>query len=150
MTRTPWTTIYLLTAAVFLAILAFLLLSVPRDEGEWLWTDQMVQGGWMAWSFPVALFFWIIAATLPLCATRPSIPSGTSLSASASIVVARSSSAEMIALDSVNSESSITDDADVCGLARAGSPTSIHARAMASLVPMRPCRAPIRASRMRS
>ena len=64
MTRTPWTTIYFLTGAVFLAILGFLLMSVPRDDGEWLWMDQMVQGGWMAWSFPVALFFWIIAAIL--------------------------------------------------------------------------------------
>lgn len=64
MTRASWTTVYISTAAVFLAILGFLLMSVPRDEGEWLWTDQMVPGGWMAWSFPVAFFFWVIASTL--------------------------------------------------------------------------------------
>lgn len=44
--------------------LAVILWFVPRDGGEWLWTEQMVPGGWMAWSAPVALFFWIIAAIL--------------------------------------------------------------------------------------
>ena len=64
MSRTPWMTIYVVTAAVLLAILAFLLWSVPKDDGEWLWADQMIPGGWMAWSFPVALFFWVIGSTL--------------------------------------------------------------------------------------
>ncbi|MGR3378932.1 DUF2160 domain-containing protein [Salipiger abyssi] len=66
MTRTNWTRINLIAAAVMLAILAALFLAVPKENGAWLWTEQMVQGGWMAWSFPVALFFWCIAGLLAL------------------------------------------------------------------------------------
>lgn len=66
MTQTRWPLVYLIAAGVMLVILALILLAVPRDGGEWLWTDQMVQGGWMAWSFPVALFFWVIASLLVL------------------------------------------------------------------------------------
>ena len=29
-----------------------------------LWFDPMIPGGWMAWTFPVALFFWCIASLL--------------------------------------------------------------------------------------
>ena len=64
MERQRWGLVYLLTAGVFLAALALMLLAVPRDDGEWLWTEQIVPGGWMAWSFPVMLFFWAIAALL--------------------------------------------------------------------------------------
>lgn len=64
MTRTNWTRIYLIIAGVMLAGLAALFLAVPKQDGAWLWTEQMVQGGWMAWSFPVALFFWCIAGLL--------------------------------------------------------------------------------------
>ena len=66
MTQTRWPMIYGIVAAVLLAALAIILFFVPRDGGEFLWTDQMVQGGWMAWSFPVALFFWVIACLLAL------------------------------------------------------------------------------------
>lgn len=56
--------LYLGAAAVMLAILGLLLWAVPKEDGEWLWTEQMVPGGWMAWSFPVALFFWVVAGLL--------------------------------------------------------------------------------------
>lgn len=58
MTRTPWPTIYLATAAVLLAALAFLVWATPRTEDGFAWTDPMIPGGWMAWTFPTALFFW--------------------------------------------------------------------------------------------
>ncbi|WP_299878999.1 DUF2160 domain-containing protein [uncultured Sulfitobacter sp.] len=64
MTKTNWTPIYLGAVAVLGIALGLLIMAVPRDGSEFLWTDQMVQGGWMAWSFPVALFFWCIAALL--------------------------------------------------------------------------------------
>jgi len=38
--------------------------AVPKYDGEGVVTEQMVQGGWRAWSAPVALFFWAIASTL--------------------------------------------------------------------------------------
>jgi predicted small integral membrane protein len=65
-TRTPWPTIYLTTAAILLAALAFLVWATPRSEDGIAWTDPMIPGGWMAWTFPTALFFWCIASILTL------------------------------------------------------------------------------------
>jgi predicted small integral membrane protein len=64
MTATRWNSIYLGIAAIMAAILAFLIWAVPTtDEGR-DWTGSLIPGGWMAWSFPVALFFFIIASLL--------------------------------------------------------------------------------------
>ena len=64
MTASRWTTIYLVLAAVMGIILALLVLAVPvTDEGR-NWTGSLFPGGWMAWTFPVALFFWTIASLL--------------------------------------------------------------------------------------
>lgn len=65
-TRTPWTPIYLTAAALLLAALAFLVWATPRTEDGIAWTDPMIPGGWMAWTFPTALFFWCIASILTL------------------------------------------------------------------------------------
>ncbi|MBC7479123.1 MAG: DUF2160 domain-containing protein [Pseudorhodobacter sp.] len=46
--------------------MAFLIWAVPRDESGFLWFDPMIKGGWMAWSFPIAMFFYIIASLLIL------------------------------------------------------------------------------------
>ena len=63
MTATNWTTIYTGLAVLMAAILAFLFWAVPvTDAGAREWTGQLIDGFWMAWTFPVALFFWIIAA----------------------------------------------------------------------------------------
>ncbi|MGL4235197.1 DUF2160 domain-containing protein [Tabrizicola sp.] len=65
MTATRWTTIYLTLALVMGAILALLLWAVPvDDEGVREWTGQLIPFFWMAWTFPVALFFWCIASLL--------------------------------------------------------------------------------------
>jgi predicted small integral membrane protein len=65
MSRTRWTPIYLTLALVMGGILALLLWAVPvDDEGVRDWTGQLIPGFWMAWSFPVALFFFIIASLL--------------------------------------------------------------------------------------
>ncbi|MCA3451725.1 MAG: DUF2160 domain-containing protein [Rhodobacter sp.] len=66
MTQSRWSTIYLATAAVLLAALAFLVWATPRSEDGIAWTDPMIPGGWMAWTFPTALFFWCIASILAL------------------------------------------------------------------------------------
>ena len=58
MIKTNWMPIYLGAAAVLIVALIMLIMAVPRDGDEILWTEQMVQNGWMAWSFPIALFFW--------------------------------------------------------------------------------------------
>ena len=66
MTATRWTTIYLVTAGSLAAILAVLIASVPRTEEGIDWFGPLIPGGWMAWTFPVALFFYIIACLLIL------------------------------------------------------------------------------------
>ncbi len=65
--RAGWPAIYATAIIVLGAILAFLLWAVPAGEdGGRDWTGQMIPGGWMAWTFPVALFFWAIASLLVL------------------------------------------------------------------------------------
>ncbi len=64
MSASRWNTIYVAIVAVMLAVLAGLFMAVPRSEDGIQWTDQMIKGGWMAWTFPVALFFYIIASLL--------------------------------------------------------------------------------------
>ncbi len=65
MIQTRWTAIYLTLAVLMAVILALLLWAVPiDDDGVREWTGQLVDGFWMAWTFPVALFFWIIASLL--------------------------------------------------------------------------------------
>jgi len=64
MTASRWTTIYLTIAAIMLAILAALYAAVPVKDGARVWTGQLIPGFWMAWTFPIALFFWCIASLL--------------------------------------------------------------------------------------
>jgi len=65
MATTRWTPIYLTLGLIMAAILALLLWAVPVDEdGAREWTGQLIDGFWMAWTFPVALFFWCIAGLL--------------------------------------------------------------------------------------
>lgn len=65
MSQTRWTPIYLTIAAIMGVILALLVWAVPVDEdGVREWTGQLIPGFWMAWTFPVALFFWCIASLL--------------------------------------------------------------------------------------
>ncbi len=65
MTATRWTPIYLTLALLMATILALLFWAVPLDDdGLREWTGQLIPGFWMAWTFPVALFFWCIAGLL--------------------------------------------------------------------------------------
>lgn len=64
--RTNWPAIYAAAAVVLGAALGFLIWATPAAEGARDWTAPMIAGGWMAWTFPVALFFWIIACLLVL------------------------------------------------------------------------------------
>lgn len=61
-----WTAIGLTAALILGAALAFLIWATPVKDGAKAWTDPMITGGWMAWTFPVALFFWVIACLLVL------------------------------------------------------------------------------------
>ena len=62
--RVNWTAISLTAAGVMGAALAALLLAAPTKDGAVDWFAPMIPGGWMAWTLPVALFFWVIASLL--------------------------------------------------------------------------------------
>ena len=63
-TRANWPLISLAAAAIMAASLAALLLTAPQKDGAIDWFAPMTPGGWMAWTLPVALFFWTIACLL--------------------------------------------------------------------------------------
>ena len=62
--RANWTLITLTVVLLLGAALAFLIWATPVRDGAKAWADPMIRGGWMAWTFPVALFFWCIASLL--------------------------------------------------------------------------------------
>lgn len=61
---TQWRLVYGAVFVLLSCAFAAILLAVPRDEGGMQWTRPMFEGGWMAWTFPVALFFFLIVALL--------------------------------------------------------------------------------------
>ena len=65
-------------AAVMLVILVALVAVAPRTDTGIDWTGQMIKGGWMAWTLPTALFFYVIAClliTMTVLAIRfPEVP----------------------------------------------------------------------------
>lgn len=63
-TRSNWTAINFGAATVMTAALGGLFLAAPRKDGSIDWFGPMIPGGWMAWTLPVALFFWTIACLL--------------------------------------------------------------------------------------
>ena len=64
--RVNWPAIYGAAIVILGAALGFLVWATPVTDGEKQWFDPMIPGGWMAWTFPVALFFWTIASLLVL------------------------------------------------------------------------------------
>lgn len=66
MTSSRWTLIYLVTGGTLAAILASLIAATPRSEDGIDWFAPMIPGGWMAWTLPVALFFYVIGSLLIL------------------------------------------------------------------------------------
>ena len=62
--RVNWTAISLTAAGIMAAILGALLMAAPRKDESIDWFAPMIPGGWMAWTLPVALFFWAIASLL--------------------------------------------------------------------------------------
>lgn len=55
---------FAVAALAMLGVLGWLVSIVPAEGGERDWFGSLNPGGWMAWTFPTALFYWIIAALL--------------------------------------------------------------------------------------
>ncbi len=53
---------------IYVAVLVSLALSLPVEDGARDWSAPLSPGGWMAWSFPTAVFFMTILALLALMA----------------------------------------------------------------------------------
>lgn len=64
MQRRSTTAGFAAAALLMLGLLAWLVSLVPVDDSAREWTGSLNPGGWMAWTFPAALFFWVIAALL--------------------------------------------------------------------------------------
>ncbi len=59
-----WRLVYTVIFCVMVTGLTAITLAVPRTEEGIQWTQPMVAGGWMAWTFPVALFFYALGSVL--------------------------------------------------------------------------------------
>ncbi|MCF6368078.1 DUF2160 domain-containing protein [Rhizobium halophilum] len=54
--------------AVYAIVVVALILALPVEDGERDWFAPLSPGGWMAWSFPTAVFFLTILTLLALMA----------------------------------------------------------------------------------
>ncbi len=63
-----WPVPLLIVLALYLAAVGGLALSLPVKDGAPDWFAALIPGGWMAWSFPTAVFFLTILALLALMA----------------------------------------------------------------------------------
>jgi predicted small integral membrane protein len=61
---TNWMAINLGAFAAMAGVLAILFAVAPKKDGALDWFAPMIAGGWMAWTLPVALFFFVIACLL--------------------------------------------------------------------------------------
>lgn len=66
MSPARWAAVSAAVALAFGLVLALLVRAVPGGDDGREWTGQLAEGGWMAWTFPVAAFFLAIAALLAL------------------------------------------------------------------------------------
>lgn len=63
-----WIAALVAILAVYVLAAVSIALSLPVEDGERDWFSTLVSGGWMAWSFPTAMFFLTIFALLALMA----------------------------------------------------------------------------------
>lgn len=63
-----WIAPLALVIAVFAIVGGLLAAAVPVKDGAREWTAPLLSGGWMAWTFPTALFFLTILLLLALMA----------------------------------------------------------------------------------
>ena len=66
MSKRNWITPLVLVLAAYLVIAGLLAMAVPVKNEARDWTGSLISGGWMAWTFPTALFFLTIFLLLSL------------------------------------------------------------------------------------
>lgn len=67
-TSRRWIAPFILVLAGYLAAAGVLAAFVPAADGVRDWTAPLVAGGWMAWTFPTAMFFLTIFGILSMMA----------------------------------------------------------------------------------
>ena len=67
-TNRRWPAALLAVLVCFALAVALLIWSVPLKDEARDWYGPLVRGGWMAWTFPTALFFLVILALISLMA----------------------------------------------------------------------------------
>ncbi|MCA1492653.1 DUF2160 domain-containing protein [Sinorhizobium alkalisoli] len=63
-----WPVALVAVLVIYVAAAGLLISALPVKDGERDWFASLVPGGWMAWSFPTAMFFLTIFALLSLMA----------------------------------------------------------------------------------
>ncbi len=63
-----WPLALAIVLIVYAALTGLLILALPVKDGARDWFAPLIQGGWMAWSFPGAMFFLTIFLLLSLMA----------------------------------------------------------------------------------
>jgi predicted small integral membrane protein len=66
--NTRWPVALAAVLAAYAAVTAVLVMTLPLKDGARDWTAPLVPGGWMAWSFPSAMFFLTIFTLIALMA----------------------------------------------------------------------------------
>jgi predicted small integral membrane protein len=66
--NTRWPVALAAVLAAYAAVTAVLVMALPLKDGARDWTAPLVPGGWMAWSFPSAMFFLTIFTLIALMA----------------------------------------------------------------------------------
>lgn len=67
-TTRRWQIPFIAVLAIYLAAVGSLVVKLPRKDDAIDWYGSLLPGGWMAWSFPGALFFLTIFLLLALMA----------------------------------------------------------------------------------
>lgn len=67
-TSRNWIVPFIVVAAVYLAAAGLVAAFVPVQDGVRDWGAPLIAGGWMAWTFPTAMFFLTIFAILSMMA----------------------------------------------------------------------------------
>ncbi len=66
--KNRWPIALVAVLVVYVAAAGLLISALPVEDGERDWFASLIPGGWMAWSFPTAMFFLTIFALLSLMA----------------------------------------------------------------------------------
>ena len=64
----PWPAVLAGVIVIFAALTGLLVMAVPVTDGARDWFAPLIEGGWMAWTFPTALFFLTIFLLIALMA----------------------------------------------------------------------------------